>query len=43
MPLTFDFDGEQLEVPVNLGVPLTPIPRGSSVVGDENAEGEAGH
>jgi hypothetical protein len=43
VPLTFDFGGEQVEMLVNMGVPLTPIPRGSSVVGDENAEGEAGH
>jgi copper(I)-binding protein len=43
VPMTFDFGGKQLEVAVNMAVPLTPVPRGSSVVGDENAEGETGH
>jgi hypothetical protein len=43
VPLSFDFGGQQLEVPVNVGVPLTPVPRGSSVVGDEGGEGETGH
>jgi hypothetical protein len=43
VPMTFDFGGQQLDVAVNMAVPLTPVPRGSSVVGDENAEGETGH
>ena len=43
VPMTLDFGGQQLDVAVNMAVPLTPVPRGSSVVGDENAEGETGH
>jgi hypothetical protein len=40
VPLTFDFNGQQLEVPAGMGVPLTPLPRPTSVVGEE---GEGGH
>lgn len=32
LPLSFDFGGQVLDVSLALGVPLTPVPRGSSVV-----------
>jgi hypothetical protein len=35
VPVTFDFGGEVLETQLNLGVPLSPLPRPSSVVEEE--------